>query len=154
MFLLIKQTNKKRPLQQWKPLFVLCNSKVWKSLIVLCNNRRFRSYPISVLQQQIIQKVGIFLPFLVSYSITVSRVLKITLECRFIDDFSQTEIDLVLKNIDLCVAKKKKKVMSFHLCCFEFFVEIFFPFYIFVTHVSSLPLLLRFLQYIFKVLSL
>ena len=25
---------------------------------------------------------------------------------KFIDDFSQTEIDLVLKNIDLCVAKK------------------------------------------------
>ena len=92
----IKQTNKKRPLQQWKPLFVLCNSEVWKSLFVLCNNRRFRSYTVSVLQQQIIQKVGIFLPFLVSYSITISRVLRITLECRFIDDFSKTKIGLVL----------------------------------------------------------
>ena len=126
MFLLIKQTNKKRPLQQWKPLFVLCNSKVWKSLIVLCNNRRFRSYPVSALQQQIIQKVGIFPPFLVFYSITVSRVLKITLECRFIDDFSQIEIDLVLKNIDLCVAKKIKfchfiyVVLNFLLKYFSF----------------------------------
>ena len=58
------------------------------------------------------------IPFLVSYSITVSRVLK------FIDDFS------------------------------HIFVEIFFPFYIFVTHVSSLPLFLRILQYIFKVFCL
>ena len=130
MFLLIKQTNKKRPLQQWKPLFVLCNSKVWKSLIVLCNNRRFRSYPISILQEQIIQKVGIFPPFLVSYSITVSRVLKITLECRFIDDFSQTEIDLVLKNIDLCVAKKKKSsvisFMLFWIFCWNIFPFLYF----------------------------
>jgi len=53
------------------------------------------SYPVSDL------KVGIFPPFLVSNSITVSRVLKI-------DDWksvsSQIEIDLVLKNIDLCLA--------------------------------------------------
>ena len=74
-------------------------------MIVLCNNRRFRSYPVSALQQQTIQKVGIFPLFLIFYSITISRVLKITLECRFIDDFSQTEIDLVLKTRNiLCVA--------------------------------------------------
>ena len=137
MFLLIKQTNKKRPLQQWKPLFVLCNSKVWKSLIVLCNNRWFRSYPISILQQQIIQKVGIFPPFLVSYSITVSRVLKITLECRFIDDFSQTEIDLVLKNIDLCVAKKKKKFCHFIYVVLNFLLK-YFSLFIFLLPMSLL----------------
>ena len=100
----------------------LYNSEVWKSSFVLCNNRRFRIYPVSALQQQIIQKVGIFPPFLVFYSITVSRVLK------FIDDFSQTEIDLMLKNIDLCVAKKIKflhfifVVLNFLLKYFSLFI--------------------------------
>ena len=54
-------------MRQWKPLFVLCNNEDWKSLFVLCNNKRFRSYPISALQQQTIQKVGILPPFLVFY---------------------------------------------------------------------------------------
>ena len=67
------------------------------------------SYPVSDL------KVGIFPPFLVSYSITVSRVLKITLECRFIDDFSQTEIDLVLKtrNIYVLLVLMKFYILKF-----------------------------------------
>ena len=40
----IKQTQKKKkPLQQWKPLFVLCNSEKQKSLFVLYNNSRFRA---------------------------------------------------------------------------------------------------------------
>ena len=97
----------------------------------------FRSYPISVLQQQIIQKVGIFPPFLVSYSITVSRVLKITLECRFIDDFSQTEIDLVLKNIDLCVSQKKKKFCRFIYVVLNFLLK-YFSLFIFSLPTSLL----------------
>ena len=46
----IKQTNKKKRLQQWKPMFVLYNSEFWKSLFILCNNSQFRSYPISRLK--------------------------------------------------------------------------------------------------------
>ena len=43
-----KEAKKKN--ENWKPLFVLCNSENWKSLFILCNNRRFRSYPILSLQ--------------------------------------------------------------------------------------------------------
>ena len=73
-----KQKRKKKKKWNWKPLFVLCNSENWKSLFILCNNKRFRSYPVPSLQQQTLQKVGIFSPFffLVFYSITVSRVFK------------------------------------------------------------------------------
>ena len=73
------------------------------------------SYPVSDL------KVGIFPPFLVSYSITVSRVLKITPECRFIDDFSQIEIDLVLKNIDLCLASTPLMPICYSFLNFRYF---------------------------------
>ena len=114
--------TKKKSLHQQKILFVLCNSEDWTFSFVFCNNRRLRSSPVSGFQKNIIQKVGIFPPFLVSYSITVSRVLK------FIDDFSQTKIDLVLKNIDLCVAKKIKfrhfifVVLNFLLKYFSLFI--------------------------------
>ena len=63
----------------------------------------------------------------------VSRVLK----C--IDDFSQTEIDLVLKNIGLCVSKKIK-FRHLIFVVLNFLLKYFPLFYIFVTHVSSLPL--------------
>ena len=128
--------QKIKPLQQWNPLFVLCNSEDWKSLFVLCSNRRFRSYTVFALQQQTIQKVGIFPPFLVFYPVIVSRVLKITVECRFTDDSSQTEIDLVLKNIDLCVAKKIK-FRHFIYVVLNFLLK-YFPLFIFLFPMSLL----------------
>ena len=73
---------------------------------------------------------------LVFYSITVSRVLKITVECRFIDDFSQSEIDLVLKNMDLCVAKKIK-FCHFIYVVFNFLLK-YFPLFIFSFPMSLL----------------
>ena len=65
----LSNRRKIKPLQQLKPL------QRWKSLFVPYN-RRFRSYPASVLQQQTIQKVDIFLSFFVFYSFAVSRVSK------------------------------------------------------------------------------
>ena len=86
---------------------------------MLCNNRRFRSD-----SEDNSEGRHVFSPLLVFYSIIISRVLKITVECRFIDDFSQTEIDLVLKNIDLCVAKKIK-FCHFIYVVFNFLLKYF-----------------------------
>ena len=129
MFQINKHTKKENPKGSGKK----------KTLFIFCNNRQFRSE-----SEDNSKGRHVFTPLLVFYSITISRVLKITVECRFIDDFSQTKINLVLKKIDLCVAKKIK-FCHFIYVVFNFFVEIFSPFYIFVSHVSSLPLLLRFL---------
>ena len=78
-----------------RTLFVFCNSESWGTLFVSATTGD---------SEHNSEGRHTYSHLLVFYSITISRVLKITVECRFIDDSSQTKIDLVLKNI----AKKIK----------------------------------------------
>ena len=108
-----KRKSKRK--QKNRTLFVFYNNESWGTL--------FFSATTSDLEDNSEGRHA-YSPLLVFYSITISRVLKITIECRFIDDFSQTKIDLVLKNIDLCVAKKIK-FCHFIYVVFNFLLKYF-----------------------------
>ena len=118
----LTQISKRK--QKNRTLFVFYNNESWGTL--------FFSATTSDLEDNSEGRHA-YSPLLVFYSITISRVLKITIECRFIGDFSQSEIDLVLKNMDLCVAKKIK-------FCHFIYVVFYFLLKYFSLFIFSFPM--------------